>query len=166
MKSSYIHVDHTRDRRVSSQLQSIGAAFDACADLVAIHICDLTLLVDNLDAALLQIGHELLLTTGVLRLLSGLGSSLLLELARVTRAQERLYLTYARSRFRYGKSEPSVRSRFLDELDESLIRTESGSRFESRPDRFTAARGSGRSVVRDEYSQESGYDDGTYLILR
>lgn len=84
----------------------------------------------------------------------------------VTRAQERLYLTYARSRFRYGKSEPSVRSRFLDELDESLIRTESGSRFESRPDRFTSGRPSGRSVVRDEYSQEGGYDDGERVYRR
>ena len=84
----------------------------------------------------------------------------------VTRAQERLYLTYARSRFRYGKSEPSVRSRFLDELDESLIRTESGSRFEARPDRFTAGRGSGRSVVRDEYSQDAGYEDGERVYRR
>ncbi|HET6569194.1 MAG TPA: UvrD-helicase domain-containing protein [Rhodothermales bacterium] len=55
----------------------------------------------------------------------------------VTRAQERLYLTYARSRFRYGEMQPSVRSRFLDELDSDVIRTETGGSYTVRNDRFT-----------------------------
>ena len=56
----------------------------------------------------------------------------------VTRAEEALFLSYARSRYRFGEQTSSVRSRFLDELDgaEDLIRTESGGRFETRRGRF------------------------------
>ncbi len=60
----------------------------------------------------------------------------------VTRAEEALYLSYARSRYRYGDQQSSVRSRFLDELDgDDLLRTESGGRFETRSDRFTTSDG-------------------------
>ncbi len=56
----------------------------------------------------------------------------------VTRAQERLFLSYARSRFRYGNQEPTVRSRFLDEIDvPDVIRTEAGGMFNGRSDRFS-----------------------------
>ncbi|WP_412063618.1 ATP-dependent helicase [Rubrivirga sp. IMCC45206] len=60
----------------------------------------------------------------------------------VTRAEEGLYLSYARSRYRYGDQQSSVRSRFLDELDgDDLLQTESGARVESRSDRFTTPDG-------------------------
>ncbi len=60
----------------------------------------------------------------------------------VTRAEEALFLTYARSRYRYGDQQQSVRSRFLDELDgDDLLRTESGGRFESRGGRFQSSEG-------------------------
>ena len=68
----------------------------------------------------------------------------------VTRAEEVLFLSYARSRYRFGEQTTSVRSRFLDELDgtEDLIRTESGGRFETRRGRFEmgddAGEGGGR----------------------
>ncbi len=57
---------------------------------------------------------------------------------------------------RQGRSR-AVRSRFLDELDETVVRTETGGAFQARPDRFRAGRRrrGGRTVVRDEYSQES-----------
>ncbi len=56
----------------------------------------------------------------------------------VTRAEEALFLSYARSRYRYGDSQGAVRSRFLDELDDAdgLVRMESGARFETRRGRF------------------------------
>ena len=56
----------------------------------------------------------------------------------VTRAEETLFLSYARSRYRFGEQTTSVRSRFLDELDgtEDLMRTESGGSFETRRGRF------------------------------
>ncbi|MDT0632034.1 ATP-dependent helicase [Rubrivirga litoralis] len=60
----------------------------------------------------------------------------------VTRAEEALYLSYARSRYRYGDQQSSVRSRFLDELDgDDLLRTESGGRFEARAGRFEPSAG-------------------------
>jgi DNA helicase-2/ATP-dependent DNA helicase PcrA len=39
----------------------------------------------------------------------------------ITRAQQRLYLCYASSRYRFGELSLCTRSRFLDEIDESLI---------------------------------------------
>ncbi|HEX8299437.1 MAG TPA: UvrD-helicase domain-containing protein [Rubricoccaceae bacterium] len=65
----------------------------------------------------------------------------------VTRAEEVLFLSYARSRYRFGEQTSSVRSRFLDELDgaEDLIRTESGGRFETRRGRFEMAGGGDES---------------------
>lgn len=59
----------------------------------------------------------------------------------VTRAEEALFLSYARTRYRYGEQQGSVRSRFLDEIDgaEDLIRTETGEGFQTRSDRFAIA---------------------------
>ena len=75
----------------------------------------------------------------------------------VTRAQERLYLTYARTRFRYGNHEASVRSRFLDELDETVVRTESGAAFQPRPDRFSLDHGSAPSGSKPAQGRSGGY---------
>ena len=56
----------------------------------------------------------------------------------VTRAEELLYLSHARSRFRYGESQSAVRSRFLDEITvEDVIRTEGGGSFQARQGRFS-----------------------------
>lgn len=59
----------------------------------------------------------------------------------VTRAEERLYLSFARSRFRYGEQKHCVRSRFLDEVDTDVIRTEAGESFRQRRGRFQASGG-------------------------
>ncbi|MEA5503202.1 DNA helicase PcrA [Halotia wernerae UHCC 0503] len=42
----------------------------------------------------------------------------------ITRAQERLYLSFARERRLYGSREPAIRSQFLDELPEELLATQ------------------------------------------
>ncbi len=67
-----------------------------------------------------------------------------------SRAEEVLILSYARSRYRYGDQQSSVRSRFLDELDGAgdLIRTESGGRFETRRGRFEMADEDGAAATR------------------
>lgn len=39
----------------------------------------------------------------------------------ITRAKEKLFFTYARTRWQYGKSSSTVRSRFLSEIDSSLL---------------------------------------------
>ncbi len=57
----------------------------------------------------------------------------------ITRARERLFLTYANLRYSYsnmsrmpGRPPPSLRSRFIDEIPDELISRESTSRFYSR----------------------------------
>ena len=54
----------------------------------------------------------------------------------VTRAQDQLFMSYARTRFRYGEHFSSVRSRFVDEIEIDAVRTETGDAVETRPDRF------------------------------
>ena len=67
-----------------------------------------------------------------------------------TRAEESLFLSFARTRYRFGEQQSSVRSRFLDEVDvEDVIMTESGRAFQSKKGRFAMAGrgdGSGRST--------------------
>ncbi len=66
-----------------------------------------------------------------------------------TRAEERLYLSCARSRFRYGEQKHCVRSRFLDEVDPDVIRTEAGESFRQRGGRFESDGGSGPTASYD-----------------
>jgi len=65
-----------------------------------------------------------------------------------TRAERNLYLSFARSRYRYGEQQSGVRSRFIDELDGDLMRTEAGHPFSPRQDRFKTQ--SGREIAYDE----------------
>jgi DNA helicase-2/ATP-dependent DNA helicase PcrA len=51
----------------------------------------------------------------------------------ITRAKEKLYLSWAVSRYRFGELSHSSRSRFLDEIDASLLRPEGGNRPVSSP---------------------------------
>ncbi len=53
-----------------------------------------------------------------------------------TRAEQHLYLSYARSRFRYGEQQSGIRSRFLDEVDPEVVRMESGAALKTKSDRF------------------------------
>lgn len=68
----------------------------------------------------------------------------------VTRAKEKVFLSYARSRYRFGEVAYQSKSRFLDELDESTVEEMDGS----------GAKKAGRrkKVYYDEFYQES-YDD-------
>ncbi len=68
----------------------------------------------------------------------------------ITRAQQKVFLTYARSRYRFGEVAYQSKSRFLDELDENTYEELNG----------TGGRKSGRRKrdFVDEYYQES-YDD-------
>ena len=73
-----------------------------------------------------------------------------------TRAQSLLFLSHARTRFRYGQNESSIRSRFLDEVDASVIRTETGRAMPQQEGRFqmqappSASRSTARTVTYDE----------------
>ncbi|MBA4406115.1 DNA helicase [bacterium] len=68
----------------------------------------------------------------------------------VTRAKEKVFLSYARSRYRFGEVAYQSKSRFLDELDESTYEELNG----------TSGRKAGRKkkTFYDEYYQE-GYDE-------
>ncbi len=44
----------------------------------------------------------------------------------ITRAEKHLYFSYAKNRFRFGDQVEMRRSRFLDEVDSSVVRTETG----------------------------------------
>ncbi len=44
----------------------------------------------------------------------------------LTRAEKKLYLSYAKNRYRFGNLQPSLKSRFIDELDGALVLTEGG----------------------------------------
>ena len=56
-----------------------------------------------------------------------------------TRAQEHLYIAHARSRYRYGEQMACIPSRFLDEVDPEVVRTEAGGSYQTRSDRFQAS---------------------------
>ena len=58
-----------------------------------------------------------------------------------TRAKHLLFLSHARSRFRFGEQTPAVRSRFLEEIDASIVRTETGQTFDPDRDRFKSRSG-------------------------
>lgn len=59
----------------------------------------------------------------------------------VTRAEEQLFLSYARSRYRYGEHQDNTKSRFLDEVDTSVVRTEGGGEIEQNESRFSLEEG-------------------------
>jgi DNA helicase-2/ATP-dependent DNA helicase PcrA len=59
----------------------------------------------------------------------------------VTRAEQRLYLSWARSRYRYGEQQSNTRSRFLEEVDNDVVRTEAGGELEQDKNRFSAGGG-------------------------
>jgi DNA helicase-2/ATP-dependent DNA helicase PcrA len=58
-----------------------------------------------------------------------------------TRAEQRLYLSWARSRYRYGDRQSATRSRFLDEVDTDVVRTAAGGRLDQTKNRFSAESG-------------------------
>ena len=61
----------------------------------------------------------------------------------ITRAEKHLYFSYAKNRFRFGEQVEMRRSRFLDEVDASVVRTETGATIRQS--------GSGRSGHRSTY---------------
>jgi len=81
----------------------------------------------------------------------------------VTRAEEHLYLSWARSRYRYGEQTSNPRSRFLDEIDSDVVRTEAGGELEQDEDRFTSGGGSTQSYdeMDPHYYRRNLRDDGS-----
>lgn len=55
----------------------------------------------------------------------------------ITRAEQRLYFSYCQTRFKFGEEQQQLRSRFLDEVDPGIVRTETGATISQKKDRFT-----------------------------
>ena len=87
----------------------------------------------------------------------------------ITRAKERLYMTRSKSRYLYGKREPTMRSRFLKELS-SEIKLPAEVRPAPRgygdwddPDSYgNSAYGGGRYASNDEFSGRKTSFGGSY----
>jgi len=75
----------------------------------------------------------------------------------ITRAQEKLFISYAKSRHRFGNLLPSVKSRFIDELDGRLVVTEAGRLLSD----MRAIENERKRIQRDEYCQDdvSGHSE-------
>ncbi|MBQ2769363.1 MAG: UvrD-helicase domain-containing protein [Clostridia bacterium] len=81
----------------------------------------------------------------------------------ITRAKERLYLTRSKSRYLYGKREPTMRSRFLKELSSELDMPQETRRptFSYRDD-YDEDEG-GRYETNDDYGgRRNSYGGGSY----
>jgi DNA helicase II / ATP-dependent DNA helicase PcrA len=76
----------------------------------------------------------------------------------LTRAERKLYITYAKNRYRFGNSQSALRSRFVAELDGNLVVTEGGKRLSD----VLADERESKRVTRDEYSQEMPYEEGEF----
>ncbi len=70
----------------------------------------------------------------------------------ITRAQERLYFSHCSNRFKYGEEQRQIRSRFLDEVDTSVVRTETGATLQQRSDRFISTRDTNSNTDNGESS--------------
>jgi DNA helicase-2/ATP-dependent DNA helicase PcrA len=75
----------------------------------------------------------------------------------VTRAEEQVFLSAARSRFRFGEQQSCIKSRFLEECEPGLIATEAGGEFTGgrRRERIAVERRPHYSDMDPHYYRES-----------
>lgn len=79
----------------------------------------------------------------------------------ITRAEERLYFSHCRSRFKFGEETRQARSRFLDEVDAGVVQTETGATITQKKDRFEN-RSSGNSDYEVDYDWKQSHTKKTY----
>lgn len=79
----------------------------------------------------------------------------------VTRAEERLYFSHCRSRFKFGEETRQARSRFLDEVDAGVVQTETGATITQRKDRFED-KSSNNSDYEVDYDWKQSHTKKTY----
>jgi len=54
----------------------------------------------------------------------------------ITRAEEKLFFSHCRTRYKYGEEQRKLRSRFLDEVSSDVVRTETGASIDQDKSRF------------------------------
>jgi DNA helicase-2/ATP-dependent DNA helicase PcrA len=71
----------------------------------------------------------------------------------ITRAQEQLFFSHCRSRYKYGEEQRKTRSRFLEEVSPDVVRTETGASITQKENRFSddVAKGSSNGDTQIEY---------------
>ncbi|WP_428236770.1 ATP-dependent helicase [Gracilimonas sp.] len=79
----------------------------------------------------------------------------------ITRAEERLYFSHCRSRFKFGEEMRQSRSRFLDEVDAGVVQTETGATISQKKDRFEN-KSSGDSSRDMDYDWKQAHTKKTY----
>lgn len=75
----------------------------------------------------------------------------------ITRAEQELFFSHCRSRYKFGEEKAMMRSRFLDEVSADVVRTETGASIQQNKNRFengragaeSASPGSGTTVEYD-----------------
>ncbi|MDZ7693071.1 MAG: UvrD-helicase domain-containing protein [Balneolaceae bacterium] len=89
----------------------------------------------------------------------------------ITRAEKDLFFSFCRSRYKYGEEKSMMRSRFLDEVDSGVVRTETGSSITQSKNRFSDDSSGGnkwdQSVEYDwkkpHYSKNNRKSSGTQI---
>ncbi|MGN8225031.1 ATP-dependent helicase [Gracilimonas sp. BCB1] len=79
----------------------------------------------------------------------------------ITRAEERLFFSHCRSRFKFGEEMRQSRSRFLDEVDAGVVQTETGATISQKKDRFEN-KSSGGSGVEIDHDWKQSHTKKTY----
>jgi DNA helicase-2/ATP-dependent DNA helicase PcrA len=83
----------------------------------------------------------------------------------ITRAKERLYLSFAQSRMLHGQTRYNIRSRFFDELPQETLKwltpkVEAGARWGGRSDNA----GYGRDFANEQRAAETGFRIGQQVF--
>jgi DNA helicase-2/ATP-dependent DNA helicase PcrA len=69
----------------------------------------------------------------------------------ITRAEKHLFFSYSKMRYRFGEEQRQARSRFLDEVDPGIVRTESGATIHQKNRKDSPSKGSGSQDQKIEY---------------
>ncbi|WP_138429396.1 ATP-dependent helicase [Fodinibius saliphilus] len=75
----------------------------------------------------------------------------------ITRAEEQLFFSHCRSRYKYGEEQRKIRSRFLDEVSADVVRTETGGSIKQDKERFSDNKNS-RNKNTQKNNTEVEYD--------
>jgi DNA helicase-2/ATP-dependent DNA helicase PcrA len=69
----------------------------------------------------------------------------------ITRAEKQLYFSHCKMRYRFGEENRQMRSRFLDEVDPGVVRTETGATIQQKKDRLSSDESQGSNDTMVEY---------------
>jgi len=78
----------------------------------------------------------------------------------ITRAQTKLFLSWAQSRYMYGQPQMCLRSTFINEIDPDLIVTEGGRKLSESPTKVSASAMAGRPVFGSSLRPQPGRPSG------